>query len=105
MWAQLIRTRLAEGRGDEDLERLEDAVRTLETPGNGWLRTTMGRDQADPNECYIFVLFESEDAARAREQAPGRDEAMGPARAIMAEIFEGPPQFVDLTVVSEAHAD
>jgi len=105
MWAQLIRARLAEGKSDEDLLRLEDAVRATEAAGSGWIRTTMSRDQNDPDECYIFVLFESEEAARAREQAPGREEEMAPARAMMAELFDGPPQFVDMVVVSEAHAD
>lgn len=103
MWGQLIRTRLAEAKGDDDLRSLEDEFRALETPGSGWIRTTMTRDQADPSELYIFVVFESEEAARAREQDPARIEGMARARELMAEVFAGPPEFVDLLVVSEAH--
>jgi hypothetical protein len=105
MWAQLIRTRLAEGRGDEDLLRLEDELRAMEKPGNGWLRTTMSRDQNDPSELYILVLFESEEVARAREQDPERVAGMQNARELMSEIFASPPQFVDLIVVNESHGD
>jgi hypothetical protein len=50
------------------------------------------------------VLFESEEKARAREQDPARGSALEPARALMAEILEGPPEFVDLTgIVDEVH--
>jgi hypothetical protein len=103
MWAQLIRTRLADGKGDEDLLELEDVLREMEEPGSGWVRTTMSRDQNDPSALYIFVLFESEEAARAREQDPSRIEGMQRAREIMGEIFATPPEFVDLLVVNEAH--
>jgi hypothetical protein len=47
------------------------------------------------------VVFESEEQARARENDPRRDEGMEAARATMAEIFDGPPEFVDLTVFNE----
>jgi hypothetical protein len=49
----------------------------------------------------MLVVFESEEKARARENDPGRDEALAPARATMGEIFEGPPSFTDLVVVAE----
>jgi heme-degrading monooxygenase HmoA len=60
------------------------------------------RDQNDPNRVYVFVVFESEEAARKREQDPKRQEGLGGAREIMADIFDGPPEFVDLTVVEDA---
>jgi quinol monooxygenase YgiN len=60
------------------------------------------RDQKDPSRVYMFVVFESEDAARKREQDPKRQEGLAEARAMMAEIFDGPPDFVDLTAVEEA---
>jgi hypothetical protein len=50
---------------------------------------------------YTLVVFESEDKARAREQDPRRQEALQAARAIMADIFDGPPEFTDLTVAEE----
>jgi len=60
------------------------------------------RDQKDPSRVYMFVVFESEEAARKREQDPKRQEGLAEARAMMAEIFDGPPDFVDLTVVEDA---
>ena len=39
--------------------------------------------------------------ARARENDPRRQEGMQAARATMADIFDGPPEFVDLVVVDE----
>jgi hypothetical protein len=48
-----------------------------------------------------MVVFESEERARQREQDQRREEGLQTVRATMAEIFEGPPEFVDLTVVEE----
>jgi quinol monooxygenase YgiN len=59
------------------------------------------QDEKDPNKVYMVVVFESEDAARARENDPWRQEGLQAARATMAEIFDGAPEFVDLTVVEE----
>ena len=50
---------------------------------------------------YTLVLFESEEKARAREQDERRQGGLEAARATMAEIFDGPPEFVDLTVVND----
>jgi hypothetical protein len=49
----------------------------------------------------MLIVFESEEKARARENDPKREEALKPARAMMADIFEGGMEFVDLTVVDE----
>ena len=40
-------------------------------------------------------------AARAREQDPRRAELLTQARATMAAIFEGAPEFTDLEVIDE----
>jgi hypothetical protein len=50
---------------------------------------------------YALVVFDSEEKARAREQDPRRQEALQAARAMMADIFDRPPQFTDLTVTDE----
>jgi hypothetical protein len=100
MWAQMIKTRLrpgAEARVSELLEQL----RSIEQPGSGLLRTTLMRDQKDPSQLYLMVMFETEEAARAREQDPRREEGLQMVRATMAEVFDGPPEFVDLTVMEE----
>lgn len=100
MWAQLITTRLKPGRED-DLQGLLDQIAAAEQPGSGLVRSTAMRDQDDPSRVLMLVVFESEEAARAREGDPRRQEALEAARATMAEIFDGPPEFVDLTVVSD----
>ena len=69
--------------------------------GSGLIRSFMMQDQKDPSRAYMLVVFESEEKARARENDPRRQEGLQAARAIMAEIFDGPPEFVDVTVVEE----
>jgi hypothetical protein len=59
------------------------------------------RDQKDPSQVYMLVVFESEEKARARENDQRRQEGLQAVRATMAEIFDGAPEFVDLTVVEE----
>ena len=100
MWAQLITTRLKSGHED-DLPRLIEQLQAVEQPGSGLVRSTALQDQNDPSRVYMLVVFESEDAARARENDPQRQERLQDARTTMAEIFDGAPEFIDLTVVAE----
>jgi hypothetical protein len=100
MWAQLITTRLKAGH-EGDLPRLEAEVRKAEQRDSGLVRSLMMLDQKDPTRAYMLVVFESQDAARARESDPRRQEGLQAARAVMAEIFDGAPEFVDLAVVEE----
>jgi quinol monooxygenase YgiN len=100
MWAQLITMRLKPGK-DEGLPALLEQIRSLEQPGTGLIRTSAMRDQNDPSRVLVLVAFESEEKARERENDPARQEGMEAARATMAELFDGPPEFVDLTVVTE----
>ena len=100
MWAQLITTRLKPGR-EGDLPRLVEQLRATEQPGSGLVRSTAMQDANDPSRVYMLVVFESEERARERENDPKREEGLQAARATMAEIFDGPPNFVDLYVVEE----
>lgn len=100
MWAQLITTRLKPDRED-DLPGLVEQLRAVEQPGSGLVRSMAMQDQNDPSRVYMLVVFESEEKARARENDPRRQEGLQAARATMAEIFDGAPEFVDLTVVDE----
>jgi len=100
MWAQLITTRLKPGREDE-LPVLIQQLRAIEQPGSGLVRSTAMRDQNDPSRLYMMVVFDSEERARARESDEKRQEGLQGVRALMTEIFEGPPEFVDLIVVDE----
>ncbi len=98
MWAQLIRSTV---KPDKDLAGLSQALRNAEQPGSGLIRTLTMRDQRDPTQLYSLVVFESEQKARAREQDPRRHEALQDVRAMMADILDGPPAFVDLVVEEE----
>lgn len=100
MWAQLITTRLKPGK-EGDLQGLVDQLQAAEQPGSGLVRSLAMQDQNDPSRVYMLVVFESEEAARARENDARRQEGLQAARATMAEIFDGAPEFVDLTVVHE----
>ncbi len=61
----------------------------------------MTRDLRDPTRVVTFVVFESEEKARAREIDPRRKEGLEAVRATIAEIFEGAPEFSDLDVVDD----
>jgi quinol monooxygenase YgiN len=100
MWAQLITTRLKPGR-EGDLPKLAEQLRATEQPNSGLVRSTMMQDQKDPSRVFMLVVFESEEKARARENDPRRQEGLAEARALMGEIFDGAPEFVDLVVVED----
>ena len=98
MWAQLIKMQLKPGN---DTVELTKHIRAAEQPGSGLVRSLLMHDQADPSQVYTLVVFESEEKARAREADPRRQEGLQAARAIMADIFEGSPEFTDLVVDEE----
>ena len=100
MWTQIIKTRLKPGQ-DDQIPGLLEQLRATEQPDSGLVRTTAMRDEKDPSQIYMMVVFDSEESARAREQDPRREEGLKAARATMAEIFDGPPEFIDLTVIEE----
>ena len=100
MWAQLISARLKPGKEGE-LATLAEQVQAAEQLGSGLLRSTFMQDQNDPSRVYMLVVFDSEEHARAREQDQRREQGLQVARATMAEIFAGPPEFTDLVVVND----
>lgn len=100
MWAQMISTRLREGK-EGALDALFDQLRAAEQPGSGLVRSMAFREQHDPGRLHMLVLFESEEQARAREGDPRRQEQLVEVRRTMAEAFEGAPEFMDLEVVAD----
>lgn len=101
MWAQLIKMTLR-SETEQDLPGLMAQLQAAEQPDTGLLRTMTMQDQADPSKVYTLVVFETEEQARLREQDPRRSEALTAVRARMAEMFDGTPEFTNLTVVFEA---
>jgi quinol monooxygenase YgiN len=100
MWAQLISARLKPGK-EQELPKLFDQLKATEQPGSGLLRSMAFQDQKDPSRFFTLVIFDSEETARAREQDPRRQEGLAAARVTMAEVFDGAPEFVDLTVIND----
>lgn len=100
MWAQLITVRLKPGK-EADLPRLVEQLKATEQPGSGLVRSSALQDQNDPSRVHMLVVFESEERARERENDSRRDEGLRIARATMSQIFDGPPDFTDLTVVAD----
>ena len=100
MWAQMITVRLKPGK-EGDLPRLVEQLQATEQPGSGLLRSSLMQEQTDPSRVHMFVVFESEEKARDRENDPRRTEGLQVAREMMAEIFDGAPEFTDLTVVED----
>jgi antibiotic biosynthesis monooxygenase (ABM) superfamily enzyme len=101
MWVQLIKTRIKPGE-DAALLGIHEQLRAIEQPDSGLLRTTVMRDQKDPEIVYTMVVFESEEKARAREQDPRRRDGLQAVNAAMTGVLDGPPEFVDLIVIEES---
>ena len=100
MWAQLIKMTIKPESADL-LAGLMDQLQAIEQPDSGLLRTTSMQDQSDPSQVYTLVVFESEEKARARESDPRRQEGLKSLQGTMADMFAGPPEFVDLVVVHD----
>jgi quinol monooxygenase YgiN len=100
MWAQLITMQLKPGK-DAELATLIDQLRAAEQPNSGLVRSLALRDQKDAQRVSFLVVFESEEAARARESDEHRQTGLDAARTTMAAIFDGAPEFVDFEVVDE----
>ena len=100
MWAQMIKMSLKPGH-EQELETLFDQLHATEQPDSGLLRTIALRDQADPSQIYTLILFASEEQARARESDPRRSESLTTVRSLMADMFDGPPEFTNFTVIRD----
>ena len=99
MWAQIIKVRVKPGK-EEDLRHVLKQIHAIEQPGSGLLRSSMMREQKDPSSFYMMILVESEEKVRARERDPRR-VGLQDLQAQMAQLLEGPPEFIDLDVVDE----
>jgi len=100
MWAQLITMRVKQG--SEDLvPLLVEQLWATEQLNSGLVRSTAMHDQQDPSRFRMMVVFENEAKARARENDPRREAGLEAVRATMAKVFEGPPEYLALTVLGE----
>ncbi len=99
MWIQIIKTRLRPGK-EAEVGAVLDQLKAIEQPGSGLIRSTAAVDTKDPTLMYMMVTFESEEHARAREADPRRQEGLKGVRDSMAELFDGPPEFIELNVIA-----
>jgi quinol monooxygenase YgiN len=100
MWAQQMKVRIRPGT-EAQVHPIIEQVRATEQPESGLIRTVLMRDQQDSTVIYVLSVFESEEKARVREQDPRRTEGLQKLNTMMAEVFAGPPEFVDLEVLDE----
>lgn len=100
MWAQLISFDFKPGK-EAELSRLVEHLQKIEQPESGLIREVAMSDQKNPTRAYVLAIFESEEKARQRENDPRRSEGAQVMRALMADVLEGAPEFVDLNVVAE----
>jgi quinol monooxygenase YgiN len=96
----MITSRVKPGRDDE-LAGLTAQLKAAEQPGSGLVHATATRDSKDPSRVIMFVVFESEEQARERESDSRRQDGLAAAQTTMMEIFEGAPEFTDLTVIDD----
>jgi len=92
MWAQLIKSRAKPGKEEE----IRNLPQEFEAQGSSMpmMQVFTCSNQKDPSEYYTLIVFENEAAARQSEASP---EAAARVKRMM-ELFEGPPEYVDLNV-------
>jgi quinol monooxygenase YgiN len=100
MWIQIITGRLKSGR-EAAFVGLIDKLAAIEQPDSGLVREVVTRSQKDPAVVYVIATFDSEDAARAREADPRRQEGLAEVRKGLMDALDGPPEFIDLDVLAE----
>ena len=84
-----------------DLAKVIAHLKAAEQVGSGLVHSTATLDVEDPSRVIMFVVFESEEKARERENDTRRQEGLEAARLIMTDIYEGVPEFTDLTVLDD----
>ena len=80
-------------------QALMDQMKGFEdNPPAGWVYTTVFRSKQDPNEIWMSVVFESEEAYRRNADSPDMDKEY---RA-MLEHLQSEPEWHDGEVIHEA---
>jgi quinol monooxygenase YgiN len=69
-----------------------------DNPPPGWVYTTVFRATRDPNEIWLSVVFESEEAYRRNADSPEMDRQY----QAMLEHLQGEPEWHDGEVIHEA---
>jgi quinol monooxygenase YgiN len=94
-YGTIARYRVKPGRSESFvglMEKMEAA------PPAGWLHHSMYRSTTDPNEIWVSVVFESEEAYKRNADSPEMNKEF---EAMMASL-DGPPEWHDGNVIHEA---
>lgn len=97
MWIQFIKARIKPGREDEARQIAREFEVQSRTEGVGPVRVVVFQNQSDPDEHYTVAYFESEGKAREAEKDPKQAELI---RRYWG-VYEGPPEYADLSVLFE----
>jgi quinol monooxygenase YgiN len=95
MFGTIARYRVKPGHYDELMKGMQAIG---DNPPKGWVYHTVFRGTEDPNEIWISVEFESEDAYRTSASSPEMDQEY--RRTL--EHLQGEPEWHDGHVVHEA---
>ncbi len=95
MYGTVARMRLKPGTETQMMELMKE-YEGLEVPG--YVRSVVYRMDADSNEYYLTVLFDSRESYHANAQSPAQDARY----RRMAQLLDGEPEWHDGEVVYEA---
>ena len=94
MYGTVARMRLKAG-AEEQMRALSAQYRTNPVPG--MVATYPYRMDADPQECYLAVIFESKEAYLANAQSPAQHTRYEE----MLALLEGPPEWHDGEILDD----
>lgn len=77
---------------------IEEMGKIEATPPAGWLYATTFQSTTDPDEIWISIVFESEEAYRKSANSPDMDKQYRET----LEKLQGPPEWHDGNVIHEA---
>jgi len=89
MYGSIARTRIKAGRREEYLEWARSSMSTDKPPSAAAL--VLVKSDADPDELWTAVVFESKEAYQTNSESPRMQERY----AQMSEFFDGPQEWHD----------
>ncbi|HVH62557.1 MAG TPA: antibiotic biosynthesis monooxygenase [Candidatus Dormibacteraeota bacterium] len=94
-YGTVVRYRLKPGQEQAFLEEMKSFE---QSPPRGWIYTTVFRSTTAPNELWMSVVFESEEAYKQNADSPDMDKQY----RSMLEHLQEDPEWHDGHVVHEA---
>ncbi len=95
MYGTIARYTIKSGQAEHFLS---DMTQFEDSPPAGWVYHTIFRSTTNPNEIWLSVVFESEEAYKANADSPEMDREY----RHLLEHLEGEPEWHDGQVIHEA---